>query len=135
MWTATTSTLAGSELRGLYATDSSYDVCPRYVFDPIFQKVYYEMLPSRGAVRSVSPQELAIVFITMAFGSLHDLELPPNDPVSVDFYTTARLCLVKGKFLIHNTLAGVRTLVSFEILGTELTSVDHGPLLLVSLSA
>lgn len=81
------------------------------MFDPIFDKTYTEMLPSRGTARSVAAQELAIVFITMAFGALHDLELPPNDPVSVDFYTTARLCLVKGKFLVHNTLAGVRTLV------------------------
>lgn len=91
-------------------------MCPRYVFDPIFEGTYADMLPSRGAARSVSAQELAIVFITMAFGALHDLELPPNDPVSVEYYTAARLCLTKGKFLVHNTLAGVRALVSYSIL-------------------
>lgn len=94
-------------------------MCPRYVFDPIFHKTYNEMLPSRGAARCVAAQELAIVFITMAFGALHDLELPPNDPVSVEFYNTARLCLVKGKFLIHNTLAGVRALVSSAVGGAS----------------
>ncbi len=88
------------------------------------------MLPSRGAARSVSAQELAIVFITMAFGALHDLELPPNDPVNVEYYTAARLCLTKGKFLVHNTLAGVRALVS-QSTHRELTAANNGALLLV----
>lgn len=43
-------------------------------------------------------------------GTLYNLELAPNDPISEEFVELARTCLVKDHFLVKNTLAGVQTL-------------------------
>lgn len=74
------------------------------------------MLKAYGRVQSrISPQELALVFMLMAVGALHNLELLPNDQLSEELFALAKKALSKGKFLDHNTLAGVRTLVSTQI--------------------
>lgn len=57
-------------------------------------------------------QALALVFITLAMGALHNLELPPNDPLAEEFFTLAKSALAKGQFMIHHTIAAVQTLVS-----------------------
>lgn len=50
--------------------------------------------------------------MTLALGVLHDLDVAPNDPLANQMYRVAKSCLVKGKFLVQNTLAGVQALVS-----------------------
>jgi hypothetical protein len=52
------------------------------------------------------------VFIILAMGSLHCLELPPNDPQADEYLAAAKACLAKGDFMIHNTISGLQALVS-----------------------
>lgn len=45
------------------------------------------MLKAYGRVQSrISPQELALVFMLMAVGALHNLELLPNDQLSEELF-------------------------------------------------
>ena len=59
---------------------------------------------------SIDLQALALVFMVLAMGTLHNLELAPNDPVAESYVAMAKTCLVKDSFMIKNTIAGVQTL-------------------------
>jgi hypothetical protein len=85
---------------------TSYDVAPREGFLPLLDKVY-----STNRVARIDPQQLALVFIILAMGSLHCLELPPNDPQADEYLAAAKACLAKGDFMIHNTIPGLQALV------------------------
>jgi hypothetical protein len=54
--------------------------------------------------------ELALVFVVLAMGALHHLELQPDDPMAEEFLAAARACLTKGNFLVYNTVPCVQTL-------------------------
>lgn len=65
-------------------------------------------------------------------GALYSLELPPNDPIATEYHALSKACLVKGNFLVNNTISGVQTLVSFDSLSSQAdTAAHHGPLPLV----
>lgn len=79
----------------------------------------YGDLPAK--VDSLWLHQLALVYITLALGALHNLELPPNDPIADEFCHLAKAALAKGQFLTHNTIAAVQTLVRCH----DLTVTDH----------
>lgn len=62
--------------------------------------------------RNVGAQELALLYILLAMGALHNLELPPNDPIAEEYSTLSKICLAKGEFMVHCTTTGVMALVS-----------------------
>jgi len=81
--------------------------------------------------RRALAQQLALLFIVLAMGALHNLELPPDDHSAGEYLALSRDALEAGDFIINNTLAGVQTLVSgFDVQSSY--TVYHGPLPLAS---
>lgn len=64
-----------------------------------------------AAVDNISLQELALLFMALAMGVLHNLELVPNDPLADEYTETARRCLVMDSFMTKTTMAGAQTVV------------------------
>ncbi|BEI84665.1 hypothetical protein CcaverHIS002_0500660 [Cutaneotrichosporon cavernicola] len=87
----------------------AWNVSTRETFQPIFDSIFRLPPPGRGE-QDEWLQGLALVYITLAMGALHNLELPPNDPLAEEFFSLAKSALAKGQFMIHNTLAAVQTL-------------------------
>ena len=75
-----------------------------------------QVYDGHGAPR-IPIQRLALLFIILAMGALHNLELLPDDSVAGDYLQLAKTCLVKGDFMTNNTIAGVQTLVRLFGLG------------------
>ncbi|KAL1410582.1 hypothetical protein Q8F55_004595 [Vanrija albida] len=88
----------------------NHDVAPRRSVQPIFDRVYVQAAPE-PLHRRVHPQQLALLFIIMAMGALHNPDLPPHDPSAEHHLTAARWCLVKGDFIGNNTIAGLQALI------------------------
>ncbi|ADV25110.1 hypothetical protein I305_05945 [Cryptococcus gattii E566] len=84
-----------------------YNVVPRQTFQPIFDRAYRKEMPVN---RKVGAQELALLYIILAMGALHNLELPPNDPIAEEYSTLSKICLAKGEFMIHCTTIGIMAL-------------------------
>lgn len=95
-----------SVLRILIIELCRHDAAPRSSFQPLFDKLYTDLVKS-----SLHPQQLALIYVILAMGTLHNLELPPNDESAEEYLGLAKGCLMKGDFLNNNTIAGVRTLV------------------------
>lgn len=89
---------------------SRYDVVPRPSYEPIFERVYAAV--DEPSTEGINPQELALLYIVFAMGALYSLELPPNDPVALEYHALSKACLAKGNFLVNNAMSGVQTLVS-----------------------
>ncbi|GMK58493.1 hypothetical protein CspeluHIS016_0505250 [Cutaneotrichosporon spelunceum] len=87
----------------------AWNVSTRETFQPIFDSIFRHPPPARGE-QDEWLQGLALVYITLGMGALHNLELPPNDPLAQEFFSLAKSALAKGQFMIHNTLAAVQTL-------------------------
>lgn len=84
-----------------------YNIAPRSVVDKVLEDAYRQ----RGTPRPVVDlQSLALAFMVLAMGTLHNLELSPNDPMADDYVAMAKTCLVKDSFMTKNTIAGVQTL-------------------------
>lgn len=90
----------------------SFDVAPKSTVEPIFAKMYASKQGDGVMGERVDCQRLALLFIIFAMGSLHSLELPPNDPSAEEYLDLAKRSLAKTDFLTHSTVAGVQTLVS-----------------------
>lgn len=90
-------------------TPISHDVAPRSQFERTFDRVY--KISGSGTSSPISPQEIALVFIVMAQGTMFNIEMPNFDSSAEDWLHLAERALVKGDFLSNNTLAGVQTLV------------------------
>lgn len=107
-------TLHGSTFHQLTkdtANVHSFDVAPRSTIDKIQTEIYSvknATIPNYGAVES---QCLALLFIILAVGSLHNLELPPNDPSADEYLDLSKRSLSKSDLMTHSTLAGIQTLV------------------------
>ncbi|RDH28069.1 hypothetical protein BDQ94DRAFT_163103 [Aspergillus welwitschiae] len=86
-----------------------HDVAPRATFDKTFDRVYAS---SSGTSLSpnVNPQEIALVFIILAQGTMFNIEMPNYDPSTEDWLHLSELALVKGRFLSNNMVAGLQTL-------------------------
>lgn len=100
----------------------NHDVAPRSCLQPIFDRAYglgdeevterrRERRGEREIVHRVHPQQLALLFIILAMGALHNPDLPPHDPSAEHHLAAARWCLVKGDFIGNNTIAGLQALV------------------------
>ncbi|KAI2835855.1 hypothetical protein CBS11852_10088 [Aspergillus niger] len=90
-----------------------HDVAPRATFDKTFDRVYAS---SSGTSLSpkVNPQEIALVFIILAQGTMFNIEMPNYDPSTEDWLHLSELALVKGRFLSNNMVAGLQTLAAIE---------------------
>ncbi|WWC88880.1 uncharacterized protein L201_003795 [Kwoniella dendrophila CBS 6074] len=98
-----------------------FDVVPRQSFKPIFDRIYSAVMSSQQ--QRVVSQELALLYIILALGALHSLELRPNDPSAENYCNLSKACLAKGDFLVHTTLAGVQTL---HIMGHYMLETEKG---------
>lgn len=93
-----------------FLTKPSHDVAPKGSFKKTFDRVY--MLASKTPYPVVvSPQEIALVFIIMAQGTLYNIEMPSHDASAEAWLRLSEQALVKGNFLSNNTVAGLQTLV------------------------
>lgn len=79
-----------------------------------------------GMQEKVNPQELALIFIVLAQGTLFNIEMPNTDPSAEDWLRLSEQALVKGKFLANNTISAVQTLVSiaFAIVWQFILTID-----------
>lgn len=92
----------------------NHDVAPRAGVQPIFDRAYglgRETEREGQLAHRVHPQQLALLFIILAMGALHNPDLPPHDPSAEHHLAAARWCLVKGDFIGNNTIAGLQALV------------------------
>lgn len=91
----------------------SHDIAPRSAFDSVLREMYAHArrIGKTGTTTRVNYQELALVYMVLAMGVLHNLEVGPNDPLGEEYLSLAKACLVKGDFLKNNTIAGVQSLV------------------------
>ncbi|KAK4937550.1 hypothetical protein LTR10_021842 [Elasticomyces elasticus] len=92
-----------------------HDVAPKASFEKTFDRVY----TLKGSLSTpVSPQELALVFIIMAQGTMYNvfetdnpqIEMPSHDPSAEEWLHLSERALIKGNFLSNNTVAGLQTL-------------------------
>ncbi|WWC65511.1 uncharacterized protein I303_108129 [Kwoniella dejecticola CBS 10117] len=100
---------------GMVLVDSYYryfawhfNVAPRTSFQPKFSRAYEAAMGNQP--QAVVVQELALIYIILAMGALHSLELRANDPLAEHYCNLAKACLAKGDFLVNTTLAGVQSL-------------------------
>lgn len=100
------------DLRGLGSnlTRSSHDVAPKAWFEKIFDRVY-KRAEGGSSQPPVNPQEIALVFIIMAQGTLFNIEMPNFDSSAEDWLHLSERALVKGEFLSNNMVTGLQTLV------------------------
>ncbi|OQV06667.1 Fungal specific transcription factor domain-containing protein [Cladophialophora immunda] len=85
-----------------------HDVAPKTRFQKTFDRVYNL---SEGASSSpVNPQEIALVYIILAQGTMFNIEMPNYDPSVEDWLHLSERALVKGRFLSNNMVAGLQTL-------------------------
>lgn len=102
------STAAEKEL-----TRYSHDVAPKGPFEKTFDRVY-KRAESGSSSPPINPQEIALVFIIMAQGTMFNIEMPDCDSSAEDWLHLSERALVKGQFLSNNTVAGLQTLVSSQ---------------------
>lgn len=89
----------------------SHDVAPKGPFEKTFDRVYTRA--ERGSSsHPINPQEIALVFIIMAQGTMFNIEMPDCDSSAEDWLHLSERALVKGNFLSNNMVAGLQTLVS-----------------------
>lgn len=79
------------------------------MFEKTFERVYVLSggVPSSPAV---NPQEIALVYIIMAQGTMYNIEMPHYDASVEDWLHLSEMALVKGEFLSNNMIAGLQTL-------------------------
>lgn len=61
-------------------------------------------------------------------GALQNLELSPDDALAHEFMLLAKTCLHKGNFMVQNTIAGVQTLVSRNLMNGANAVAHYGTL-------
>ena len=94
-------------------TQTSHDVAPKALFEKTFDRVYNRAEGSSSSP-PINPQEIALVFIIMAQGTMFNIEMPNCDPSAEDWLHLSERALVKGDFLSNNMVAGLQTLVSSQ---------------------
>ncbi|WVQ83747.1 hypothetical protein IAT38_005891 [Cryptococcus sp. DSM 104549] len=98
----------------------NHNPAPRRTFQPIFDRVF-NAANREHPEQSVHLQQLALVYMILAMGTVHNIELPPHDPTAEEYLALGKGCLTKGDFLNHGTIPGVQALVSGMSEGTALT--------------
>ncbi|KAI9877347.1 MAG: hypothetical protein M1823_007117, partial [Watsoniomyces obsoletus] len=86
-----------------------HDVAPKPNFEKTFDRVY-TLSNGTSSSPAVNAQEIALVFIIMAQGTLYNIEMPAFDSSADHWLHLSELALVKGDFLSNNTLHGLQTL-------------------------
>lgn len=86
-----------------------HDVAPRVHFESTFTRVYAYKDGGIQAPR-INAQEIALVYIIMAQGTMFNIEMPIYDSSVEEWLHLAERSLVKGDFLSSNTIAGLQTL-------------------------
>lgn len=102
------------ELRCGWLTRCSHDVAPKGPFEKTFERVY-QHAESGFSSPPINPQDIALVFIIMAQGTVFNIEMPNCDSSTEEWLHLSERALVKGEFLSNNMVAGLQTLVSFQI--------------------
>lgn len=90
----------------VFLTRSSHDVAPKPYFQKTFDRVY-ALSDGRPCSPSVNAQEIALVFIIMAQGTMFNIEMPTFDSSADDWLRLSQLALVKGNFLSNHTIPGL----------------------------
>ncbi|KAI9147388.1 hypothetical protein HJFPF1_12408 [Paramyrothecium foliicola] len=86
-----------------------HDVAPRTSFQKIFDRVY-ALTGGEAPAPLVNPQELALVFVILAQGTMYNIEMASYDSSAEEFLHLAERALVKGDFLLNHTVPGLQTL-------------------------
>ncbi|CVL07393.1 uncharacterized protein FMAN_14333 [Fusarium mangiferae] len=86
-----------------------HDVAPKPAFEKTFNRVF-KRTESDSTSPHVNAQEIALVFIIMAQGTMFNIEMPNCDSSAEEWLRLSERALVKGEFLSNNTLAGLQTL-------------------------
>ncbi|OCF40873.1 hypothetical protein I317_05323 [Kwoniella heveanensis CBS 569] len=87
-----------------------HDVVPRHNFRKLFDRIF-DVLPAAGDTRpTVAPQELALLYIVLAQGTLFNIEMPYNDPSAEHWLQLSERALVKSDFFANNTIPAIQTL-------------------------
>ncbi|SPO00337.1 uncharacterized protein DNG_03182 [Cephalotrichum gorgonifer] len=89
---------------------SPHDVAPKAWFKKTFDRVY-KRAEGGHAHPPINPQDIALVFIIMAQGTIFNIELPYFDPSVEDWLHLSERALVKGDILSNNMVAGLQTLL------------------------
>ena len=92
---------------------TSHDVVPKASFEKTLDRVY-TLLQGETVSPRVNPQEIALVYMIMAQGTLYNIEMAYNDPSAEEWLHLSQRALVKGDFLATNTVHGLQTLVSLS---------------------
>jgi hypothetical protein len=93
---------------------ASYDIVAEHRLRPVCDDIFTQKAlpaPLRERPTSLFIQRLGLIYVVLAMGALHNLEMPPEDPVVEQYISLAKACLIKSNFLIHTTIAGVQTVV------------------------
>ncbi|OWZ30832.1 hypothetical protein C347_03977 [Cryptococcus neoformans AD2-60a] len=103
----------------------NHDPAPRRTFQPIFDRVYASLLEPRPE-NNVHLQQLALVYMLLAMGTVHNIELPPHDESAEEYLALAQAAMTKGNFMNHATIAGLQTLVTMAHYYLETESGRNG---------
>jgi len=87
----------------------SYNICPRPSFEPTLNATL-DAQSSSSEIR-VNPQQIALIYIVLAVGTLFNLEVLPHHPSANRYFRLSQQSLCKGDFLNRNTVAGLQTVV------------------------
>ncbi|ODN81761.1 hypothetical protein L202_02144 [Cryptococcus amylolentus CBS 6039] len=92
-----------------------YDICPRPEFKPLYQTAYRLQDMSKSSPQNLrhermNYQDLGLVFMILAYGTLQCLELPPDDPTAYELAAAAQIALTKGNLLSKPSLSGLEAL-------------------------
>ncbi|KAJ3549622.1 hypothetical protein NM208_g411 [Fusarium decemcellulare] len=86
-----------------------HNVAPKPSFEKTFDRVF-KRAESGSSSTPINPQEIALVFIIMAQGTMFNIEMPNCDSSAQEWLCLSERALVKGEFLSNNTVAGLQTL-------------------------
>ncbi|KFZ06247.1 hypothetical protein V501_07591 [Pseudogymnoascus sp. VKM F-4519 (FW-2642)] len=86
-----------------------HDVAPKSPFHNTFDRVYM-LLDEQPIHNAVNAQEIALVFIIIAQGTMFNIEMANDDSSVEEWLQLSERALVKGDFLSNNTVAGLQTL-------------------------
>ncbi|KAL4893492.1 hypothetical protein BDV59DRAFT_207607 [Aspergillus ambiguus] len=102
-----------------------HDVAPKVAFQKTFDRVY-KLSNGESLSPPVNPQEIALVFIIMAQGTMYNIEMANYDPSAEEWLHLSERALVKGRFLSNNMVAGLQTLHLMAHLHLELDKGGRG---------
>ncbi|KAI8666838.1 Fungal-trans domain-containing protein [Fusarium keratoplasticum] len=86
-----------------------HNVAPKPSFEKTFDRVF-KRAESGCSSPPINAQEIALVFIIMAQGTMFNIEMPNCDSSAEEWLHLSERSLVKGEFLSNNTVAGLQTL-------------------------